>query len=114
MARGDGRALAEMLTDTTRWVVCGHGKLAGTYTGPDEIFALWKKIADQTGGGLRLELRDVLANDERAVALVTARGRRGDRDLDERQVVLFEMEADKISEATFVYEDPDAYDSFWD
>jgi ketosteroid isomerase-like protein len=113
MARGDGRALAEMLTDTTRWVACGHGKLAGTYTGRDEIFAVWKRIADQTGGGLGLELRDVLANDERAIALVTARGRRGDRQLAERQIAVFEMNGAKITEATFVYEDPAAYDAFW-
>jgi ketosteroid isomerase-like protein len=114
MARGDGRGLAEMLTDTSRWVVCGRGKLAATYTGRDEIFTLWKKIADQTGGGLQLELRDVLANDERAIALVTARGRRGDRQLAERQVALFEMDGGKITEATFVYENPDVYDSFWE
>jgi hypothetical protein len=94
--------------------VCGRGKLAGTYTGRDEIFTLWKKIADQTGGGLQLELRDVLANDERAIALVTARGRRGDRQLAERQVALFEIDGGKITEATFVYENPDVYDSFWE
>jgi hypothetical protein len=56
----------------------------------------------------------VLANDERAIALVTARGRRGDRQLAERQVALFEMDGGKITEATFVYENPDVYDSFWE
>jgi hypothetical protein len=61
-----------------------------TYTGRDEIFTVWKRIADQTGGGLRLELRDVLANDERAIALVTARGRRSDRHLAQRQIAVFE------------------------
>ena len=30
----------------------------------DEIFGLWKRVAEQSGGGLQLEVRDVLANDE--------------------------------------------------
>jgi hypothetical protein len=73
----------------------GTGGWPGTYTGRDEIFTVWRKIADQTGGGLGLELRDVLANDERAIALVTARGRRGDRQLAERQIAVFEMNVGK-------------------
>jgi ketosteroid isomerase-like protein len=56
----------------------------------------------------------VLANDERAIALVTARGRRDDRHLAERQIAVFDMTEGKITEATFVYEDPTAYDAFWE
>ncbi len=81
--------------------------------GTRAIFGLWKRIADQSGGGLRLELRDVMANDEPAVALLTARGWRDDRVLDEREVAVFEFDVDHISSATFIYEDPDAYDTFW-
>jgi ketosteroid isomerase-like protein len=113
MARGDGRQLARALTDETRWVMPGRGTLSGTYTGPTEIFGLWKRIAEQSGGGLRLELRDVLANDDRAVALVTVRGRRADRELDERQVAVFEFAGGELRSATFIYEDPLAYEAFW-
>src|SRR5687767_307260 len=70
MAAGDGRTLAQLLTPKTVWVIRGRGKLAGAYRGPDEIFGLWKSIALQTGGGLRLEVEDVLANDTRGVVLV--------------------------------------------
>ncbi|MEM9036223.1 MAG: nuclear transport factor 2 family protein [Actinomycetota bacterium] len=115
MARGDGRPLAALLTPQTQWIICGSGHLAGTYTGPDEIFGLWKAIAAQTGGGLDLEIRDVLANDERAVVLVTARGERSGRILEERQIAVFELAHDStVSSATFVYEHPDAYDAFWE
>ena len=115
MAAGDGRTLAALLTPETVWVIRGRGKLAGSYSGPDEIFSLWKSIAAQTGGGLRLEVEDVLANDERGVVLVVARGERSGRVLEERQVAVFEFAGPgKVRRATFVYEDPDAYDSFWD
>jgi ketosteroid isomerase-like protein len=114
MAAGDGRTLAKLLTEDTRWVICGKGRLAGSYRGPEEIFALWKGIADQTGGGLQLEVQDVLANDARAVVLVVARGERNGRELDERQIAVFEFaDDDKVGTATFIYEDPDAYDTFW-
>lgn len=94
MSRADGRRLAGALPPQTQWVMPGRGALGGVYTAPDEIFGLWKRIVDQSGGGLRLELRDVLANDERAVALLTARGRRDDRVLDERQVAVFEFDVE--------------------
>ena len=113
MARGDGRKLAQALTAETRWVMPGRGILSGTYTGPKEIFGLWKRIAELSGGGLHLELRDVLANDERAVALVSVRGRRADRELDERQVAVLEFADGELRSATFIYEDPHAYEAFW-
>ena len=114
MSAGDGHSLAKLLTSDTTWVICGRGSLAGSYTGPDEIFGLWKAIAKQTGGGLRLDVRDVLANDERGVVLVTARGDRNGRQLDERQVAVFEFgENGTVARATFIYENPDEYDTFW-
>jgi uncharacterized protein len=113
MARGDGRTLASALTNETQWIMPGTGILSGSYMGPNEIFGLWKRIADQSGGGLELELRDVLANDTRAVALVTVRGSRGDRHREERQVAVFEFADATLRSGTFIYEDPQAYEAFW-
>ena len=115
MAAGDGGTLAKLLTPETTWVIAGRGKLSGSYRGPDEVFGLWKAIAAQTGGGLNLEVRDVLANDDRGVVLVTARGERRGRVLDARQVAVFEFgDPGTIRTATFIYEDPEAYDGFWE
>jgi len=114
MARRDGKTLAALLTPTTQWIVRGRGGLAGTYVGPNEIFEAWKRTAAEAeGGGLSLTLLDVLANDDRAVALVRVRGRRGQKALDERQVVIFEIDGTKVTSATFVYERPDEYEEFW-
>jgi ketosteroid isomerase-like protein len=113
MAKGDGSVLASLLTSSTEWIIHGEGALAGTYTGPDQIFEFWKLVAQKTGGGLRLEVRDVLANDERAVALVRVRGTREGQDLDERQIVVFEFDDKKVKSASFVYERPEVYDAFW-
>lgn len=91
----------------------GHGPLAGTYTGQNEVFALWKDIAAQTGGGLHLVVDDVLANDSRVVVLVVATGSRGGPVLNERQVAIFDLSGLKVQTARFIFEDPDAYDQFW-
>lgn len=113
MEQGDGRSLAAPLTPESRWVIPGRGPVSGVYTGPDEIFSFWKKIAKQTAGGLRLEVRDVLANDERGVVLVDVLGSRNGRELIGRQVAVYEISDGKVSTATFIYEDPAAYDEFW-
>ena len=49
----------------------------------------------------------------RAVALVNVRGRRADRVLDERQVAVLEFADGELRSATFIYEDPQAYEAFW-
>ena len=113
MARADGPRLAQFLTAETQWTMPGRGQFSGTYTGPDEIFGLWKRVAQESGGRLQLELRDVLANDDHAVALVNVRGRREDRQLDQRQVVVFEFRQGVLLSGTFIYEDPGAYEEFW-
>lgn len=114
MKRGDGATLSALLTSATQWIIHGDGKLAGTYTGPNEIFGFWKLVAEQTGGGLQLEVQDVLANDHRAVALVTVRGERLGHHLNERQIAVFEIEDGKVLSATFVYERPTVYNAFWE
>lgn len=81
--------------------------------GTDAIFGFWRQVARETGGGLRLTLRDVLANDARAIALVDVVGTREDKRLDAQQLVVFEFESGELREARFVYEDQAAYDSFW-
>ena len=106
------RSLAKLLTVDTPWIIAGTGVLSGVHTGPDEIFEFWKRTAAQTGGGLRLDVEDVLANDERAIVLVTVEGSRGDRLLRERQVAIFEIRDDTVKTARFIYENPKSYDDF--
>ena len=113
MARGDGKVLAEMLAPDARWTIPGHSPLAGTYVGLKEIFSFWKRVAELAPGGLRLEVTDVLANDDRGVVFVVGRGARLGRSIEERGVHVFQFESGLAKEARFYYEDQDAYDAFW-
>jgi hypothetical protein len=54
-----------------------------------------------------------VANDDHAVALVTVRGSHTDRQLDQRQVAVFEFAGSALRSGTFIYEDPQTYEEFW-
>lgn len=113
MARGDGRQLAALLDQSATWHIPGSSPLAGTYTGLNEIFAFWKRVAELAPGGLRLEVLDVLANETRGVVFVVGRGHRAELTIEERGVHVFEFEGGRVKSARFYYEDQSAYDKFW-
>lgn len=81
MARGDGSALAQLLAPDAIWHIPGNNLLAGRYQGLDQIFRFWKKVAALSGGGMALEVLDVLANDERGAVFVVGRAQRNGRSM---------------------------------
>ena len=113
MSKGDGSKLAALLGPKSQWILPGTSPIAGTYTGPPVIFEHWKRIAVETGGGTKMDVIDVLANDDRAAALIRMHGSRGERTYDGHQVAIFEIADGLISSATFVHHDAAAWDAFW-
>ena len=79
---GDLDTLTQLFTDDIQWHTPGRSPLAGDLKGRDEVFAQFAKIAELSGGSFRLEIHDVIANDEHAIALVTASGSREGKSLD--------------------------------
>jgi hypothetical protein len=75
--RGDLDALRDQyLAEDVRFHYPGRGALAGDHDGVPEVLAVFGRAFELTGGTLHLELHDVIASDEHAVALYTARGER--------------------------------------
>ena len=68
-AEGDMATLSELIADDVTWHQNGVGPLSGTYHGRDEVFGFFGRLAEETAGTFRLDVHDVLANDEHAVAL---------------------------------------------
>src|SRR5258705_8531245 len=64
----------EFLTQDVVWHSPGSNPYSGDHKGIDEVLANFGKTMEVTGGTLRVELHDVLANDEHGVALATVRG----------------------------------------
>ena len=113
--RGDTDALRNQIwADDVRWHVTGRTPLAGGYEGPDQVLQFFARLFELTDGTLSLELHDVLANDEHAVALFTLRGQRaGKQQLTDNMVQTFHFLDGKVSEAWTQPTDQYAQDELW-
>ena len=112
-AKGDLEALREWMADDVVWHEPGRSPLAGDYKGPEGVIELLRKLRDRSDGTFTVELVDVLANAERAVAIQEESARRGDRELDMASAVEFEIHRGKITEVTVYHSDTYHFDDFW-
>ncbi len=110
---GDMDTLRGMMREDVSWHQPGTTPIAGDYLGRDRVFDFFGMLFERSGGTLKVEPVDVLADDERAVVLQHSTARRDGKELDYRQVLVFEIRDGKIAD-TQVYEgDPQQGDLFW-
>lgn len=95
------------------WHVSGVNPLAGDYKGQDEIVGFFGRIIEMTGGAFEIEVHDVLANDEHAVALVHEKAQRDGKSLDLDSAHMFHLKDGKVTEFWALATDPQAEDAFW-
>ena len=112
-ARNEGLALRGLFADDAVWTVPGHGVMAGVHRGREEIFRFLARLPKETDGTYGPRLLDVLASDERAAALYTARGTRHGKTLELDQVLLFRIEGGLVREVLALPSDPEAFEEFW-
>ena len=102
-------ALTEILSEDVVWHLPGAGPLAGDHRGREAVFAAMGKF----DGSVQLELHDVLANDEHAVALLRATGERKGRRYDALEIDIFHIRDGKVTEFWSLSEDQRLTDEFW-
>ncbi len=110
---GDPRALFQVIAADATWVVNGTVPVAQEYIGRQRIFELFRETRRLTDGTYLSTLRWSLADDEHAVAVYRAQGRRLGRELDIDQVLLIEHELGMWRHITAVPSDPPAFEAFW-
>jgi ketosteroid isomerase-like protein len=97
--KADMQKVSDFFADDIVWHIGGRGPLAGDYRGKDEALGFLAKTMEMTGGVFSLEIHDILANDEHAVALVVARGEReGKKTLEDRQAHVLHIKDGKVAE----------------
>jgi ketosteroid isomerase-like protein len=111
--RRDPRTLASLIAEDAVWTVVGRAPVAGVYEGRRAIFDLFRATQTLTDSTYKAELRWVVADDSRTVAVYRASGRRGDRELDIDQALFIRVEDGRWAEILAVPLDPVAFDSFW-
>ena len=110
--KGDMDTLNELFTDDIVWHVPGTGIMSGDYKGKEEVFAMFGKLVQETGGKFKIEIHDVLANDEHSVCINTVSGERNGKRFETRSVDVFHPTSDgKVKEYWSCSEDQSSIDA---
>ncbi|HZB04332.1 MAG TPA: nuclear transport factor 2 family protein [Actinomycetota bacterium] len=96
--RGDMQAVSDVFADDIVWHVGGRSPLAGDYRGKDEVLGFLAKTMELSGGTFRVEIHDVLANEEHVTVLVVARAEREGKTLEDRQAHVLHVKDGKVTE----------------
>ena len=81
--RGDLDVYREFFNDDVVWFVRGTHPMAGAYRGIDALFDYFGRARNVTGGSLRIDPVDIVADDRHAGVVARVRGsREGERKLD--------------------------------
>jgi len=112
--RGDLDALqSQFFAGDIRWHFPGRSPFSGDYEGVAQVLGWLGRSFEVSGGTIRIELHDVVANDEHAAALVTIRAERAGRQLADNSVQVFHIHDGKATEVWNYPADLYATDEFW-
>lgn len=112
-SEGNVQAVADRMADDIVWHAGGNNPLSGDYRGKEEVLGYLGRLAEETGGTLKNEPHDVLANDEHAVGLLRFSAERGDKSLDVRAAHIVHIQDGKLAEVWIFYEDQRIVDEFF-
>jgi ketosteroid isomerase-like protein len=99
-ARGDLDAVRDSATPDATWTNAGAGPLAGTFRGWPEVSGMFGRLFELTGGTFSMEVRSLLADDARAVAVYDGTSTVAGRTATHRFVLVDEMGPDGRATAT--------------
>ena len=87
--------------------------LAGTHDGRAATFASFAEEFERSGGSYSVDVREVVANDERILAFLHATADREAKRLDQDYAIVFEMRDGRVEAAWEVWKDQASLDEFW-
>jgi ketosteroid isomerase-like protein len=87
--------------------------VAGTYNGQDEVFPLFERLAELTGGTFNIEIHDLLASDDHVVVLTKDRATRNGTTMEADEVHVWHVTDGKAVEFWSIARDQHANDEFW-
>jgi ketosteroid isomerase-like protein len=105
-SRGDLAAVPSCFAVDAVWELPGTGRVAGTYTGPEQIVGFLAKAYELSGGTLALDVVAILGDDWGAVQVQRVTAKHEGRELDCVEVLAHEIVDGRIVRT---YHRPDQY-----
>ena len=110
---GDLETVQGVFTDDVVWHVGGNNQLSGDYKGKSEVMGWLGKNMELSGGTLKVEPHDILANDKHVVALITATAQREGMSFRDNACQVHHVSGGKVTEVWLHAGDQKAADEFW-
>jgi ketosteroid isomerase-like protein len=111
--RGDIETVMGLFTDDIQWHVPGDSQISGEYSGKEGVGTFFGKLMELSDGTFRVDVHDVLANDEHGVGLVVLRAERNGKTLAVNDAHVWHVANGKFSEFWSCVFDLEALNTFW-
>ena len=113
-AAHDVEGIQAALADDAVWHVGGTHRFSGDYEGRDAIVRYFDSVGSETGGTLRLDPEELIANDRSGAAFLRVTADRDGRRLDVTMAEAFQFDdAGRIREFWAHATDQNAVNEFW-
>ncbi len=114
LATGDFARLGSLLADDIVWHQPGQGALSKSYRGKDEVFALFGKFMEISGGTFKIHAVDsVMANRDVVAATLAFSASNARGQISMKGVDVMRVENGLIKEVHLFSSDQAAEDAFW-
>jgi ketosteroid isomerase-like protein len=110
---GDLETVRSLFAPDIVWNVPGNGRFAGTFRGVDDVINLFVQQFQETDGTFKVDVHDILGNDEHAVALASVSAERAGKRVNDRYTHVVHIVDGKVTESWIFDENPAAIDEFW-
>jgi len=112
-AKGDIPTVLGIFAEDIAWHVPGRSPLSGDYRGHQEVVGFFTKAMELSGGTLRVEADEILADGERIIALTTVSAERNGRSWSSPEVHLWRVQDGRAVTFREFQGDQEAEDRFW-
>jgi len=112
-SRGDMQTLHDLFHPDVVWHAPGRGLLAGDHQGVDAVLGYFGRTMELTDGNFRVEVHDVVANDEHGVGLNSVHAACAGRTLEDNNTLVFHVRDGKVTEVWQYWSDQYAADELF-
>ncbi len=95
------------------WHNPGHTETSGDHRGVDAVIATFVRQFELTDGTFNVEVHDILGSDDHGVALVTVRGQRSGKSLEQPYAHVCHFRGGRLVESWILDFDPYTVDEFF-